>query len=38
MDGNMGYRPPTIGYMVIEQNQKDGKWITDPASIRFVPC
>jgi hypothetical protein len=38
MDGNMGYRPPTIGYMVIEQNQKDGKWITDPASIRFIPC
>jgi hypothetical protein len=37
LNGDLKYRPPTIGYTVMEQDKKDGKWITDPTSIRFIP-
>ena len=38
MMGDLRYRPPVIGYSIIEQGRVGKDWKTDLSSVRFVPC
>jgi predicted phosphodiesterase len=38
LSGDTRYRAATIGYWIIEQEKKNGNWITNPNSVRFNLC